>query len=195
MTNTPIRKLREKWSVVNTTLGSLLSTMVEHSTYHPKVEGLILANPLAEGERNKEELQFNKWRHDIQHNDTQCITTLSIMTFSIMTLNIKTLSIMTFSMLTLSITTFFIKLKSGWQVILWNPMCKKILSCAMDKHQLTGQNLGWVFNFRSGRLHAATFLVLSAKLPNLQLKTRPKQLLGSLPLVLALPKCQWQWQW
>jgi hypothetical protein len=33
-------------------------------------------------------------------------------------------------------------------------------------------------------LHAATFLVLSVKLPNLQLKTRPKQLLGSLPLVV-----------
>jgi hypothetical protein len=57
----------------------------------------------------------------------------------------------------------------------------------MDKLQLTGQNLDRVFNFRSGRLHAATFLVLSVKLPNLQLKTRPKQLLGSLPLVIALP--------
>jgi hypothetical protein len=31
------------------------------------------------------------------------------------------------------------------------------------------------------------FSVLSVKLPNLQLKTRPKQLLGSLPLVIALP--------
>ncbi len=57
----------------------------------------------------------------------------------------------------------------------------------MDKLQLTGQNLGRVFNFRSGHLHAATFLVLSVKLPNLQLKTRPKQLLGYLPLVIALP--------
>jgi hypothetical protein len=57
----------------------------------------------------------------------------------------------------------------------------------MDKLQLTGQNLGRVFNFRSGRLHAATFLLLSIKLPNLQLKTWPKQLLGSLPLVIVLP--------
>jgi hypothetical protein len=57
----------------------------------------------------------------------------------------------------------------------------------MDILQLTGQNLGQVFNFRSGHLHATTFLVLSVKLPNLQLKTRPKQLLGSLPLVIALP--------
>jgi hypothetical protein len=35
----------------------------------------------------------------------------------------------------------------------------------MDKLQLTGQNLGRVFNFRSAQLHAATFLVLSVKLP------------------------------
>jgi hypothetical protein len=31
----------------------------------------------------------------------------------------------------------------------------------MDKLQLTGQNLGRVFNFRRGHLHAPTFLVLS----------------------------------
>jgi hypothetical protein len=57
----------------------------------------------------------------------------------------------------------------------------------MDKLQLTGQNLGRVYNFRNGHLHAATFSVLSVKLPNLQLKTQPKQLQGSLPLVIALP--------
>jgi hypothetical protein len=57
----------------------------------------------------------------------------------------------------------------------------------MEKLQLTGQNLGRVFNFRSGHLHAATFLVLIVKLPNLQLKTRHKQLLGSLMIVIALP--------
>jgi hypothetical protein len=62
-----------------------------------------------------------------------------------------------------------------------------IILTTMDKLQLTGQNLGRVFNFRSGHLHAATFLVLSVKLPNLQLKTRPTQLLGYLPLVIALP--------
>ncbi len=56
----------------------------------------------------------------------------------------------------------------------------------MDKLQLAGQNLGRVLNFRSGRLLAATFLVILVKLPNLQLKTRPKQPLGSLPLVIAL---------
>jgi hypothetical protein len=43
-----------------------------------------------------------------------------------------------------------------------------------------------VFNFRSGHLHDTTFLVLSVKLPNLKLKTQPKQLLGSLPLVIEL---------
>jgi hypothetical protein len=32
----------------------------------------------------------------------------------------------------------------------------------------------------------STILVLSVKLPNLKLKTQPKQLLGSLPLVIAL---------
>jgi hypothetical protein len=57
----------------------------------------------------------------------------------------------------------------------------------MDKLQLTGQNLGRVFNFRSGHLHASTFLVLLVKLPNSQLKTRHKQLLGSLRIVIALP--------
>ncbi len=50
----------------------------------------------------------------------------------------------------------------------------------MDKLQLTGQNLGRILNFRSGHLHAATFLVLTVKLANLQFKTWPKQLLGSL---------------
>ncbi len=53
--------------------------------------------------------------------------------------------------------------------------------------QLAGQNLGHVFNFRSGHLHAAKFLLLSIKLPNLQMKTRPKQLLGSLRVVLFPP--------
>ncbi len=53
--------------------------------------------------------------------------------------------------------------------------------------QLTGQNLGRVFNFRFVHLHAEHFRCYQVKLPNLKLKTRPKQLLGSLPLVIALP--------
>jgi hypothetical protein len=36
-------------------------------------------------------------------------------------------------------------------------------------------------------LHADAFLVSSLKLPNLQMKARPKQFLGYLPLDIALP--------
>jgi hypothetical protein len=58
----------------------------------------------------------------------------------------------------------------------------------MDKLlQLTGQNLGQVFNFRFGHWHAEHFWCYQAKLPNLKVKTQPKQLLGSLPLVITLP--------
>jgi hypothetical protein len=39
----------------------------------------------------------------------------------------------------------------------------------------------------SGRFHAAHLWVFLLKLPNLKLKTWPKQLLGSLPLDIALP--------
>ncbi len=56
----------------------------------------------------------------------------------------------------------------------------------MDKLQLTGQNLGRVFNFRYGHLHAEHFWCYQVKLPNLKLKTRHKQLLGSLLLVIKL---------
>jgi hypothetical protein len=47
-------------------------------------------------------------------------------------------------------------------------------------------NLSRVYNFRSGHLYEMQFLVLAVKLPNLKLKTQPKQLLGSLLLVIAL---------
>ncbi len=57
----------------------------------------------------------------------------------------------------------------------------------MDKLQLTGQNLDRVFYFRYERVRAVHFLCLGVKLPNLKLKTRPKQVLGSLPLDIALP--------
>ncbi len=57
--------------------------------------------------------------------------------------------------------------------------------------------MGRVFNFRSGCMcHTMHLRPGVAKQPNLELKTRPKQLLGSLPLVIALPvlrqKCQRQ---
>jgi hypothetical protein len=57
----------------------------------------------------------------------------------------------------------------------------------MDKLQQTGQNLGRVFNFRFGHLSAEHFWCYQVKLPNLKLKTRPEQLLGSLLLVIVLP--------
>ena len=60
---------------------------------------------------------------------------------------------------------------------------------SMDKLYLTGQALGRVFNFRSGCcMHTMHLLLGVAIQPNLELKTRPKQLLGSLPLVIALPE-------
>jgi hypothetical protein len=57
----------------------------------------------------------------------------------------------------------------------------------MDKLQLTGQNLGRVFNSRSGCMGATHLRRYKAKWPNLKLKTRPKRLLGYLPLASGLP--------
>ncbi len=58
---------------------------------------------------------------------------------------------------------------------------------AVDKLQLTGRYLGRVFNFRYGHLHVEHFWCYQVKLPNLKLKIRPNQLLGSLLLAIALP--------
>ncbi len=57
----------------------------------------------------------------------------------------------------------------------------------VDKLQITGQNLGRVYYFKYGRVHAVHFIRLGVKLPNLKLKTWPKQVLGSLPLDITLP--------
>jgi hypothetical protein len=54
------------------------------------------------------------------------------------------------------------------------------------KHPPTGQNQGRVFNSRSGRVFATQLPCFEAKLPNLELKTRSKQLLGFLPIDIAL---------
>ncbi len=54
----------------------------------------------------------------------------------------------------------------------------------MDELQLTGQDL---FNSRGGNVYAVHSRGYLSKLPNLKLKTRPKQLLGSLPLDIKLP--------
>jgi hypothetical protein len=56
----------------------------------------------------------------------------------------------------------------------------------MDKLKLTGQTLVRVFNLRSGCMQTMHLLPSIAMQPNLELKTRPKQLLGSLPLVIEL---------
>jgi hypothetical protein len=71
---------------------------------------------------------------------------------------------------------------------LFRPLCQFMCwNHATDKLQLTGQNLGRVFNFRFDHLRAEHFWCCQVKLPNLNSKTQPKQLLGSLPLVIALP--------
>ncbi len=62
-----------------------------------------------------------------------------------------------------------------------------LATLGMDKLKLTGRALGRVFNFRSGCMHTLHLLPNVAIRPNLELKTRPKQLLGSLPLVISLP--------
>ncbi len=58
----------------------------------------------------------------------------------------------------------------------------------MDQLKLSGQNLGRVFNFRYGRVCTTCTSYITTKQPILNWKTRPKQLLGSLPLAFALPK-------
>jgi hypothetical protein len=50
----------------------------------------------------------------------------------------------------------------------------------------TGENLGWLFNFRMGCVHATQLYYFEAKRPNLKLKTRPKQLLGYLTFLPVL---------
>ncbi len=55
-----------------------------------------------------------------------------------------------------------------------------------DQHPPAGQNQGRVFNSRSGRVCATQLPCFEAKLPNLELKTQPKQLLGFLPIDIAL---------
>ncbi len=56
----------------------------------------------------------------------------------------------------------------------------------MDKLELTGQNIGRVLNSRLCRACIGHTIVHITKQPNLKLKTRPKKLLGYLPLAFAL---------
>jgi hypothetical protein len=55
-----------------------------------------------------------------------------------------------------------------------------MLTFFIDNLELTGQHLDRVYNFRSGCVYSC---FCEAKQPSLKLKTRPKQLLGSLSLV------------
>ncbi len=57
----------------------------------------------------------------------------------------------------------------------------------MGKPQLAGQYLGRVFSSRSGCTCQKHLFCYEAKQPNLKLRTRPKQLFGSLPIAFALP--------
>ncbi len=63
----------------------------------------------------------------------------------------------------------------------------KIKCAGMDKLQLTGQNLGRVFNSRLGCASICRSIAYITKQPNLKLKTRPKLLLGSLMIAFVLP--------
>ncbi len=65
-----------------------------------------------------------------------------------------------------------------------------ILLPFMVKLKLTGQNLSRVFNSRLGRACINHAIANITKQPNIKWKTRPKQLLGSLPLVIlqVIPK-------
>ncbi len=55
------------------------------------------------------------------------------------------------------------------------------------KLKLTGLNLGRVFNYRCGRASTQMSSCTSSKQSKLQWKTRPKQVLESLPLAFVLP--------
>jgi hypothetical protein len=56
----------------------------------------------------------------------------------------------------------------------------------MDQHQLTGQNLGRVFNYRNGHVQGQLLSCCRVKLLKLKLKIWPKQLLSSLPSDIVL---------
>ncbi len=65
--------------------------------------------------------------------------------------------------------------------------CLSFITPFMDKLQLTGQNLVRVFNSRSDCTSAMHLFCYEAKQLYLKLKTRPKQLLGSLSSAFVLP--------
>jgi hypothetical protein len=81
--------------------------------------------------------------------------------------------------------------KMSWRQFL--PMLSECFVRTMDKLLPTGRNLGRVFNFRSDRMYDRHLPSSIPVRPNLELKTRPKQLLGSLRLYILLPSWQERW--
>ncbi len=61
----------------------------------------------------------------------------------------------------------------------------------MDKLELTGQNLGRVFNSRWGRTCVCHAIAVSIKQPSLKLKTGSKLLFGSLPINTSFARTAW----
>ncbi len=68
-----------------------------------------------------------------------------------------------------------------------------VLYNIMDKLWLLGLNLGRVFSSRSGCMRAMHLLNSGTSLPNLGLKTRTKQFIGSLLLAFLLPNNTDSW--
>ncbi len=83
--------------------------------------------------------------------------------------------------------------KACWDHFWWNTYLDHFEDKrpVTDKLLLTGWVLGRVFNTRSGCMQTIHLLPSVAIRPFLELKTRPKQLLGSLPLVNVLPGPVW----
>ncbi len=71
---------------------------------------------------------------------------------------------------------------------IYTKLLTTILLPFLVKLKLTGQNLSRVFNSRLGRACINRAVANITKQPNIKLKTRPKQLLGSLQLVFAPSK-------
>jgi hypothetical protein len=65
-------------------------------------------------------------------------------------------------------------------------LLKLLLPLTMDKLNLKGQKLGRVFDSRLGRAWICHAIAYITERHDLKLKTRPKQLLGSLQLTIAL---------
>jgi hypothetical protein len=62
-----------------------------------------------------------------------------------------------------------------------------MIKAFLDRLEQAGQNLGRVFNSRSGCIRSMKFFCCVIKLTNLKLKTRSKQHLRSLPLDITIP--------